>query len=76
MAKNELYATEALSIARNERKVTQLEMANILSIKLKRDISLWLYQKWEYSKRPVSTDDALAISRELELPLNLLWRVK
>lgn len=76
MAKTELYAKEALGIERARRGITQQEMADLLSVKLKREISLSLYQKWEYGTRGVSTEDALAISRELELSTKLLWRAK
>lgn len=73
MADNKLYATEALSVERERRGMTQQEMADMLSVLLKRNVSVWLYQKWEYRKRPVSTTDALAISRELGISVKELW---
>lgn len=65
MAKEELFATKALGTARNARGLTQQEMADLLAIKLGRNVALNTYQKWEYGKRSVSTDVALLISREL-----------
>jgi transcriptional regulator with XRE-family HTH domain len=76
MAKNELYATEALSAERKRRGINQQEMADLLSIKLGHNVSRSLYQKWEQGEKPVNTDDALSISRELDIAIKELWRAK
>jgi transcriptional regulator with XRE-family HTH domain len=65
MAKNELYATKALRDARRSRKLTQQEMADLLCIKLDRNVALDTYIKWEQGVRPLSTNVALVISREV-----------
>lgn len=73
MISKEIYATNALAAARNDRGMNQQEMADLLSIKLGKNISLSSYQKWEYGTRPISTDDAFRIARELRIPNKVLW---
>lgn len=76
MAKNDLFATETLHDERERLGLTQQEMADVLSVKLKKNISLGLYQKIEYRNRGVTTEDALAIAKELGISFKHLWEVQ
>lgn len=73
MAKEELFATKALGAARERKGLTQQEMADLLTIKLDKPITMAQYQKWEQGRRSINTDAALAISRELRQSIKDLF---
>lgn len=75
MQRKQFYATKRLQEVRNERGLTQQEMADTLSLVLERDISHSLYQKWEQGTVSVRLKDAIAMSRELDIKVKELWRI-
>lgn len=76
MQRKQFYATKKLKEIRDERGLTQQEMADALSLILDRNISHSLYQKWEQGTQSVRLKDAIAVCRELEVKMKELWFTK
>lgn len=76
MERKKLFATKRLREIREAKELKQTEMADILSLTLKRNVSQSLYQKWEQGSTSVSLMDAVAISRQFEVNLKELWRAR
>ena len=71
-----LFATPWLRRKRLELGYKQSEMAQVLSLIFRENISGSLYQKWEQQRKPVTMQKAVAIARELDVKLTDLWATK
>lgn len=72
----EIYATDRLREYREEKELSQKEMAEFLSTVTDKQISNSLYQKYEAGSENVPVDRALSISKILKIGFSELWEVK
>lgn len=72
MAKPQIYATEKLKSAREEKGFTQKEMADLLSLEFNRGVSESTYQKWEQGTLNINPEQAVELSRYLKIDLSEL----
>lgn len=76
MQRKQFYATKRLKEIRDDRGLTQQEMADALGLVLDRNISHSLYQKWEQGTQSVQLKVAIEVCRELEVKMKELWFTK
>jgi DNA-binding XRE family transcriptional regulator len=76
MERKFLYATAKLKQLRNEKKLRQTEMADVLEVIMGRNVSLSTYQKIEQGQMKVTIDNAMAIARALDVRMREIWRQK
>jgi transcriptional regulator with XRE-family HTH domain len=70
------YATKKLKEVRESREFTQIEMADILSLRFKEEMSQSTYKKLEQGIYGIKMERAIAISRELGIPIKELWEAR
>lgn len=76
MDHKQLFATKKLKEVREQKEMTQQEMADTLALLLDRSVSHSTYQKWEQGSVPIPLKDAITISRQLKTNIKELWRSK
>ena len=69
-----MIALPALKQVREEKQLSQAEMASILSEVLNRTVSVAGYSRWETADRTVVLSIAVRICRVLQAPLGKLFR--
>ena len=73
---NNLYATKQLIKIRKSQKISQPEMADLLTVLTGDKISASLYQKWEQGSLGVTPSKALSIAKALETSVKDIWTTK
>lgn len=71
-----LYALPKLKEVREEKNLTQGEMAELLEMLTGKSVSASMYQKWEQGTHGIDPDFAIRISKVLKVQLNELWTAK
>lgn len=73
METKSLFATKALADARRKLGLNQQEMADLLTLKLGRNVSYSWYKAIERGTRSMDVENAIKVSRVLQVPLKKLW---
>lgn len=68
-----LYALPKLKEVREEKNLTQGEMADLLKMLTGNSVSPSMYQKWEQGTHGIDPDFAIKISKVLKVKLDELW---
>lgn len=63
------YATAKLKQYRDDRDWSQQQLADFLTLQLGRTITRSTVQKWENGERGIVADQALDISKALQIPV-------
>lgn len=63
------YATSKLKQYRDDRDWSQQQLADYLTLQLGRSITRSTIQKWENQERGIVADQALDISKALQIPV-------